>query len=78
MVDVSGKLARKISSMTLEEKVEELTTKISDLELEAAADREALKILKAEVEAWESWNRQLAYAQRRKQGDNYPSFTYEI
>ncbi|KAJ5985031.1 hypothetical protein N7522_012227 [Penicillium canescens] len=78
MVDVSGKLARKISSMTLEETVEELTTKISELELEAAADREALKSLKEEVEGWENWNRQLAYAQRRKQGEKYPIFTYEI
>jgi hypothetical protein len=78
MVDVSGKLARKISSMGLEETVEELTTKNSELELEAAADREALKSLKEEVEGWENWNRQLAYAQRRKQGEKYPIFTYEI
>ncbi|OGE51174.1 hypothetical protein PENARI_c014G08075 [Penicillium arizonense] len=78
MVDVSGKLARKISSMTLEETVEELTTKNSELKLEAAADREALKSLKEEVEGWENWNRQLAYAQRRKQGEKYPIFTYEI
>jgi hypothetical protein len=78
MVDVSGKLARKISSMALEETVEELTTKNSELELEAAADREALKSLKEEVEGWENWNRQLAYGQRRKQGEKYPIFTYEI
>ncbi|KAJ5302177.1 hypothetical protein PENANT_c008G10673 [Penicillium antarcticum] len=78
MVDVSGKLARKISSMALEEKVEELTTKNSELEIEAAADRNVLKSLKEEVEGWESWNRQLAYAQRRKQGEKYPIFTYEI
>jgi hypothetical protein len=78
MVDVSGKLARQISSMTLEGKIEELTTEKLELEAEAAANRAAWKSLKEEVEGWENWNRQLAYAQRRKQGEKYPIFTYEI
>ncbi|KAJ5753697.1 uncharacterized protein N7511_007850 [Penicillium nucicola] len=78
MVDVSEKLTRKIGSLSLEEKVEELIAKNLQLEFAAAARQEALKSLKEEVEGWESWNRQLAFAQRRKDWERYQIFTYEI